>query len=497
MSDFLDQFTNKNYKKSASENSSAAAFATEIQTSSESGLAPDSENTFENDSENASESVSSISAESALRAKSEDPSNQVPKIDAASKKAAVSSPPPKTPAAESFSGVKSTEHEVVIDTTYNMHKTIRIVSVCAAVLLFCVGIFFAYLFLSRIPMMDFAGKTLDEANTWALKTGIELDEQYRYDLGADSGTILTQSVAAGEMIARNSIVRLEISKGPDPNEKIAVPDFSTMTVPEMQEWIDKNRLLNTQFQEENSSTIEKGKFIRAEYRDLSVDAEHFTRVDYLILYVSKGLEGITQNVLVPDLSGMAKTAADSWAQSNNITLLYTPQLSETVAQDVVISQNKSAGITIPSGSTLELALSAGPGILIPDYSKIMKEDAPAAESALTPTVKSVYSFTVGYGKLISQSVPAGTRVFTANNKIVLTYSEGKPYIDNLKGSSEKDIAAYFYGFKLKGVTIPYVITYVDSSEEKGKVVAVSRYNEFLNSAETISITISRGNLTPP
>jgi hypothetical protein len=88
-------------------------------------------------------------------------------------------------------------------------------------------------------------------------------------------------------------------------------------------------------------------------------------------------------------------------------------------------------------------------------------------------------------------------VFTTQNQLTVVYSEGKPYIDNLIGTSEKDIPAYFYAFKQKGLAIPYSITYVDSSVEKGKVVTVSRFNEFLSSSETIAIGISRGNLPTP
>ncbi len=456
MSDFLDQFTNKNYRKSETEDPAVPE------------------------------------TEAAVLPESQSEPADVPETES-------SSDPGSNGSAGSagFTGLKSTEHEVVIDTTYNKHKTIRIVSICATILLLCAGGFFAYLHLSKIPMMEFTGRAVSEARTWALKSGIFLEEQLRYDLLTESGTVLAQSVKSGERIARNSAVILEISKGPDPSEKIGVPDFSSMTVPEIQEWIDDNRLLNTQFQEENSSTIEKGKYIRAEYRDISVDAEHFTRSDHLLIYVSIGTEGITQNVLVPDLSGMIKTAVDSWAQNYGVTILYDLELSDTVAQDVVISQEKAPGVTIPSGSTMQITVSAGPGILIPDYSAILKEDAPSAETGLEVMVKTVYDFSVPYGRLISQSVPAGSRVFVTENKVTLTYSDGKPYIDDLRGSSEKDLAAYFYGFKLKGIVIPYSISYIDSDAPKGSVVSVSRFNEFLDSRETIIVKISRGNLPPP
>jgi beta-lactam-binding protein with PASTA domain len=43
-------------------------------------------------------------------------------------------------------------------------------------------------------------------------------------------------------------------------------------------------------------------------------------------------------------------------------------------------------------------------------------------------IKTKYSDAVEYGKLISQSVRSGTKLYGENKKVDLVYSEGKPYI---------------------------------------------------------------------
>lgn len=486
MSDFLERFSNQNYKKDDSKKPQ------EI-----SDTVADTQSIIDADIV----SVSSASDEPMVPGLTDkvpgsfttDMADMVPGSVAKDKSAVM----PVTEQASflhEFSGVKSTEHDVVIDTSYNKNKTIRIITVCATAIVLCIAFFFGYQYLNRIQALDFTGKSIAEARTWSLKNQIELDEHYRFENAVDSDTIISQNIPAGSKIAKKSVISLDISKGPDPDEKIAVPVLATMSAPDIQAWIDDNKLLNTQLNQENSSTVESGKFIRSGFRDVAVDKDHFRRKDYLTIYISKGLADLTTSVTVPVITGMAKTAADSWAATNSITLNYTPQISETVLLDVIISQDKEAGVIVQSGSTIKLVVSAGAGIVIPDFSKISKEDAPAIEPALLVTVKTQYSNYIAFGDLISQSVPRGKRVMTTDNKVSAIYSEGRPYIDNLVGTSEKNIPAYFYAFTLKGANIRYSLAYVDSRIEKGMVVQVSKANEFISTSSMIYIQISKGNL---
>ena len=90
MSDFLDQFTNKNYRKNEVEDTAAGP---EIEAAD-------------------------------LTEREKEPEKE---------------PEKEISSVHRVTGLKSTEHEVVIDTTYNKHKTIRIVSICATILLLCAG----------------------------------------------------------------------------------------------------------------------------------------------------------------------------------------------------------------------------------------------------------------------------------------------------------------------------------------------------------------------
>ena len=104
----------------------------------------------------------------------------------------------------------------------------------------------------------------------------------------------------------------------------------------------------------------------------------------------------------------------------------------------------------------------------------------------------VYSMDASYGKLISQSVKAGTTKKETDNEVTLKYSLGQPYFASLNGTLESEIAKTFYEYNQKGANFTYTIKYVDSSEEKGTIVWTSKSNEFVSLKEEFEIHVSNG-----
>ena len=107
-------------------------------------------------------------------------------------------------------------------------------------------------------------------------------------------------------------------------------------------------------------------------------------------------------------------------------------------------------------------------------------------------IKTKYSNTVAYGGLISQSIKAGETISTKKGSITLVYSKGKPYMPNLVGMMEDALPERFYNFNLDGAELTYKVVYVDSTESKGTVVGASKYSEYVNIGEVITIQVSNG-----
>ena len=394
-------------------------------------------------------------------------------------------------------GIKSEEHETVIDSAYHKRKLIRYSLMAAGFVLLAAILFFAYRYLNSVKVISFVGQNLSEAQTWAVKNKIELETQYVFSTKTEANIIISQDKAKNSSMQKGDPLTVTVSKGADPNERIIIPDLTKMNTAEINDWINENKLNNTNVIQEYNDAVAVNQFLRKVFNDIGVDDTNFKRKNYLTIYVSKGKQEVEKDITVPDFTNKAKTAADAWADDNAVTLVYTEAASDTVQEGFIISQDIPQGNMVASKDTIQLKVSVGKGVKVPDFSNISENDAATIEPLLTVRVTTRYSDTVPYGKLISQSIKANQLLFGKDNIVSVVYSEGRPYIDNLVGMSEKDIAPTIYKLTEKGAHITYAIIYVDSAVQKGTVVWASKSNEFISTSTptNIEIHVSKGNLT--
>ena len=257
------------------------------------------------------------------------------------------------------------------------------------------------------------------ATKWGKNNDVEIIEEEQYDTKITERIVISQSIKDGTKIFKKSSIKIIVSKGKDPNEKILVPEKDSATASDIKAWKEENDLSNVTIKEEHSSEIETGKIIKYEFENIATNETNFTRSDKLTIIVSKGAKVLNME----DFTSKTQTEAEKWCQENNVNY----------------------------------------------------------------EVKEKFSDTIENGKLISQSVKAGTTKKETDNEVTLTYSLGKPYFSNMNGISESEIAKTFYEYNQKGVNFTYTIKYVDSSEEKGKIVWTSKCNEFVTLKEEIEI----------
>lgn len=503
MSDFLDQFRNKNYRPAEPEEPADGKDAAESVKPADS-----------TEPEDRKEPAYSMKPAAFV-----DPSASVEPADAE----AASAPPtaaagPAAPARfEPFkprrtggidpaglepgrrrgAGVRGVEHDVVIDTSYNRLKVLRYVLVSLTVLALCVLGFFAYRYFNSVEMLTFEGKNVSEARTWALKNRIELDITYAFNVQTSAETVIDQGVEPGETVQKGSVLPLTVSKGPDPDERLVLPDFETMSTAEVRAWITDNKATNINLIQSYDKQVPANGFIRMEFTDVSVDETNFTRRDYLIIYMSRGPEPVQEYISVPDFTGYTKSQVDSWLQSNPVLVFYTEEGHDTVAAGSVFGQDVEPGSTVAVNAEIHLQISIGKGETVPDFAATNSTEAATYAPGLTVAVKTQYSNDVPYGSLISQSVAAGEILYGDDKKLTVVYSEGRPYIGQLAGRMENELPAYFFAFNTKGCSLSYSVTYIDSHETKGMIVEASRFNEYLWLGSGVQFYVSRGNLPPP
>jgi serine/threonine-protein kinase len=396
-------------------------------------------------------------------------------------------------------GIRPVEHEVEIDGSYRRKKLLRWAIIVAAALILIIAGLLIWHFSRLVEVPELVGKPLATAQSFSRDNGVELELNEVYSLEAERGIILAQDVAAGKTVTKGSVLALTASKGADPDERLALPDFSTLKRPAAEEWIAEVRADNLRLVQEYSDSVPAGDFLRIEFRGDAVNAENYRRRDYATLYYSKGAEVFEKNIVVPDFKDKAQSEVENWADTNSIELAVAEADSDTVAAGSVISQSVAAGEKLAKHDAFAITVSLGKASVVPNFANYTADTAAEAAGGVPIVVKTRYDGSVAYGHLISQSLPSGTRLLAGDERTVtVVYSEGQPYLKDYTGTSEGELpAAFFNDYTTKGANVSYELRYVDSSKPKGSVVGMSDYSCFIPMNFHVVIDISRGNLTPP
>ena len=399
-------------------------------------------------------------------------------------------PPATTP-----QKIATAAHDVRKDTSYDKKKIARYATIAASVLALCLLIFGIFFITQQVQLRDFVGANITEARTWGIQNRITIEATEVYNLEYDTGIIISQNREADTRIRRGSVLRLEVSKGPNMNEILELPNFEEMTTQEVRQWREELRALNANINEEYSDEVEAGRFIRFEFTDPTVTESSYTRADGLLIYMSRGAQVFEANITVPNFFEKPVEEVKEWAREQRVELIIEEEAHEKVAEGHVIAQSVDPAERVAQRDEITITVSLGISVIVPNFANISFEEA--SYPGLEVEVQRRYNTRLAFGRLISQSVPAGTELIGEGHTITVVYSLGRPYIDNLIGESESMLAEYFYSFSAGGANITYQITYVSSYEPRGTIVGMSRYAQFLGLSERINIRVSRGDMNPP
>lgn len=385
-------------------------------------------------------------------------------------------------------GIVTETNELEEDKTYlKKKKKQKIITIIVSIVI-VITISLLVIFSQIVEVPNFVNGLNTIATKWGKNNDIEIIEEEQYDTKITERIVISQSIKDGSRIFKKSSIKIIVSKGKDPNEKISVPEKDSATASDIKAWKEENDLSNVTIKEEHSSEIETGKIIKYEFENIATNETNFTRSDKLTIIVSKGEKVLNME----DFTSKTQTEAEKWCQENNVNYEVKEKFSDTIENGKIISQSVENGQELTDDTTIVFEVSIGAGIKIPNYSKVSSDEAQELSDKVKLKIKNVYNMNVSYGKLISQSVKAGTTKKETDNEVTLTYSLGKPYFSNMNGISESEIAKTFYEYNQKGVNFTYTIKYVDSSEEKGKIVWTSKRNEFVTLKEEIEIHVSNG-----
>lgn len=284
---------------------------------------------------------------------------------------------------------------------------------------------------AKIVMPDFVGHNLSEVSSWAAQNKIDstaLARNYEYSVEYDSDVVISQSPEAGSRIKQSTPITLTVSQGPNPDDPVDFPDISNMTLSELNDWKNENKLTKTKISTEYNTTVEKDAVISYELKNVSEN--DFTRGSTLTIKVSKGPAPAGQ-VTVENFVGKSFNDVSLWANTKKIKLVRQDVNSETVDSGMVISQTPASGTAMNEGDTLTVTVSKGKGVKIPNLVGYSKEQLEAWTSSKNNTVtvvtNSVYN-EAPLGSVIAQGVAPGT-ILDAGDVLTLTISLYMPILE--------------------------------------------------------------------
>jgi beta-lactam-binding protein with PASTA domain len=371
-------------------------------------------------------------------------------------------------------------------------KKIKIIIAAAVAVVLIVGGYLVYTAMDSVKIPTLVGMTLTDATDWASKNKITLSVQNTYDFNTVEGTILTQEIASGTTVRKNSTITIGVSEGADPSEAITFPDISSMTSTEIETWISDNKLTGVKIATAYSDVVAVNKVISYTMTD---DTEaNFKRKSRVTVNVSLGPETATTTVVVSDFSAMKAGEVIQWGSDNGVTVTLKEAYDNYIESGYVISQSVAATTEILKTAPITVTISIGKPITVLDFSSMTQDEATAwaKTNNVTLTILTKYTNSNNMGKVLAQSITAGTSM-KAGDELRLTYSLGRVDVANYIGKTKLDIASWQNTANTKGanVQIKYVTDY-GVKGSAGTIIAQSIKNDFVDPGTTITVTVSKG-----
>lgn len=250
------------------------------------------------------------------------------------------------------------------------------------------------------PLPSLVGMSKAQAETAVKAIGATLTiASYDFDEQVPADRILRTTPAAGQRVKAGGVVSAVLSKGP---ERYAVPDLVGKSINQADSVLADLGLLLGARTEAFSETVGKDLIIST----LPAAGSEVRRGTSVDVVVSKGPDLVT----LPSYVGFNADQAMAELGDSGFKPSQTLAFSDTVPVGIVISQTPEAG-SVARNSAVKLTVSQGPELVtVPNLIGKKAADASRALEDLGLKFTIYRPLTQGPGKVVGQSIKAGTKV---------------------------------------------------------------------------------------
>jgi beta-lactam-binding protein with PASTA domain len=193
----------------------------------------------------------------------------------------------------------------------------------------------------KIIVPDLMSMKSDDITKWIIDNNLKISYSDKYDEAITIGNIISSNYKVGDEIEEGTTIAIVISKG-----QLRMKSFTSVN--EFRDWAD---LYNINYVEEYEfNQVAKGQIIRF---SKNVD-DVIIPGDTITIYISNGLA-----VTIPNFVGKTKTHITTTCNSIGLNCTFNDYRYSTSAKDIALSQNKTAGSQVVSGTYVSITLSKG------------------------------------------------------------------------------------------------------------------------------------------
>ena len=381
------------------------------------------------------------------------------------------------------------------DRGYNQsNKTKNTITIVLSV--FSVLLIIAAIFIfsgKKINVPNFSGWKRNDFMLWASENEVlaQIDDQYNDNVEAD--IIVSQSTVSGSKIKKGDFVKVAISLGPNLSIELDMPDIKNMTVSEIEQWSEQNRMSKIRITSEYSATVPLGNVIEYEINDNTV-VDKIKRDTPIYIVVSKGPEEEkAEEIVIPDFKTMGVSETVIFAQENGLNLIIEERYDEYIPQNSIITQSLKKDEVAYKGDSVTIIVSLGTKKLMISFKSFSQSEAASKASQLgvSYTITERYSSS-SKGRLIWQSVDEGSEI-TEDMHLELRYSLGsKIFIGNYVGMKKSTIEKWLVDENALGARVTVNFTYTQNAAAPGTILQQSIADTYIYRDKTINVVVSSG-----
>lgn len=275
--------------------------------------------------------------------------------------------------------------------------------------------------LEPVKLKDLTEMEAFDATLWLKRNGIKYDVIYEYNDDIKKDHVIKTDPKAGTVIKQDEMkVKIYISKG----KKIKAPDFTKMSLEEIEEWANQNHI-KINYSSEYSSSVKAGKVIRASVQKGDSVDEGTT----IHIITSKGpLKMISYGDNDVD-------KIRTFASEYGLQFVLNEEFNDNIEKGKIISVDKKPGQTLSQTETITVVVSLGKKRNIPNFIGMTRNEAKRAcdNNGLSCTFNYAYS-TKTKDTVIYQNKTAGSEV-SEGTSVILTISNGKRPTSNTGGGN--------------------------------------------------------------